>query len=133
MRFAVAIVGAMALVGGCQKSDYFVGEITEQKLVGTWAMAAIPDKVSRPPVPQAECKLTLKNDGSFEAYNFPLVVDFYPELKVKYVSERGRWELEKDSASGTRSHWKLNLSFDTSRVGIAWDLIGSSKDLRLLG
>ena len=133
MRFAVAIVGAMAIAGGCQKSDYFVGEVTEQKVLGTWAMAAIPNNVPRPPVPLAECQLTLKSDGNFEAHNFPLVVELSPKVEVKYVSERGTWKLSDNTVRGLRSRWKLNLSFGTSRFEVAWDLIGSSKVLRLFG
>ena len=123
----------MALAGGCQKSDYFVGEVAERKVLGTWAMAAFPNNVSRPPVPLAECQITLKSDGSFEAHNFPLVVELSPKVEVKYVSERGTWKLTDNSALGTRSRWKLNLNFGASRFGLAWDLIGSSKALRLFG
>ena len=130
---AASLLAPIVLTAGCQKSAYYVGDLKEHQLLGTWVMAAIPGNVPRPPVPQADCQLTLSIDGSFEARNFPLVVDPSPKAKVRYVTERGTWKLADNSALGTRSRWNLNLNFSTSRFDINWDVTGSSKALRLFG
>lgn len=128
-----SLLATIVLIAGCRKSSYYVRELKQQDIVGTWVMAARPGNVPDPPVPQADCQLTLSIDGSFEARNFPLIVDPSPKAEVRYVTERGTWKLVDSSALGTRSRWDLNLVFSTSHFDINWDVKGSSKALRLFG
>lgn len=130
---AVLLVATLTMIMGCQKSSYFVGDLTQDRMVGTWVMVAKSTNVPPPAVPHHDCQLAINLNGSFEARNFPLVIGFSPKSEVKYVSERGTWNLADNGAGGTRSRWKLNLTFGASRFETAWDVAGSSKSLRLFG
>lgn len=82
-------------------------------------------------MPIETCILTLHKDGTFDAVDVPLVMDFYPELKLKYTTEQGTWKLVDNEAKDTRSRWKLALSFNQTRFGIDWNIIKSANGFEL--
>jgi len=100
-------------------------------MIGTWFVNSTPANVPNPKIPSHDCTLVINADGSFQAQNFPLVIDFLPKLAVNWVTEHGIWNLTENRATNARSRWKLKLVFSSSHFETSLDLTGSPTALRL--
>ena len=125
-----ALLLVFLLVCGCKKGTYFTGDLAKDQLLGAWVVSSFPEG-GQPPTPIENCILTLRKDGTFEATNFPLVVDYYPSLKLKHTTEQGTWSLEDKGGSSVRFRWKLALVFNQSRFGIEFDITEGSSGFEL--
>ncbi len=57
-------------------------------------------------------ELIIKNNGSFEAKNFPNFIDAFSENKIKdYINAEGTWKIGKDFDD---EKWVLDLNFEQS-------------------
>lgn len=118
------------VVCGCQKGPFYTAELPRDQLFGTWVLSSCPDGVQSP-LPIESCTLTLAQNGTFEATNFPLVMDYYPGLKLKHTTEQGTWSLEDKGTKNSRPRWKLALTFNQSGFGLELDIADGASGFEL--
>lgn len=107
-----------------------MGDLAKDQLLGTWVLSSFPEG-GQPPTPAENCILTLRKDGTFEAVNFPLVMDYYPSLKLKHTTEQGTWRLGDKGGPNVRFRWKLALNFNQSRFEPELDITEGSSGVEL--
>jgi len=125
-----ALLLVLVLVCGCQEGTYYTLDLTKDQLLGTWVVSSFPEG-HQPPMPIENCTLTFRKDGTFEATNFPLVMDYYPSLKLKHTTEQGTWGLADKGSSKVRFRWKLALNFNQSRFEPELDITEGSSGFEL--
>lgn len=125
-----ALLLELLLVCGCQKGMCYTGYLTKDQLLGAWVVSSFPEG-GKPPTPIENCTLTFRKDGTFEATNFPLVMDYYPSLKLKHTTEQGTWRLEDKRGANVRFRWKLALNFNQSRFEPELDILEGSSGIEL--
>ena len=128
--YKAALLLVFFLLGGCQKRAYYTGDLTEDQVLGVWVVSSFPEG-GRPPTPIENCTLTFRKNGTFEATNFPLVMDYYPILKLKHTTEQGTWRLEDKGGPNVRFRWRLALNFNQSRFEPELDIADGSSGFEL--
>lgn len=101
-------------------------EPSSKDFIGTWEVDKFSyDLIRENGYDFKKVKLNIKNDGSFEAINFPDFIDvFSKNISKKYVNTKGNWKIEKDFKG---EKWVLQLDFEKSDLyedglSISYDL-----------
>ncbi len=124
------LLAVLLLVFGCREGTFYTADLAKDQLLGTWVLSSFPEN-HQPPKPLEDCTLTFRKDGTFEAANFPMVMDVLPILKVKYTTEHGSWSLDEVGGADVRFRWKINLIFNQSRIAPELDITKGSSGIEL--
>ncbi len=105
-------------------------DLTEEPLskdfIGSWEVDKFSyDLIRENGYDLKKVKLDIKNNGSFEAINFPDFIDVFSEnISKKNINTKGMWKIKKDF---NEEKWGLQLDFEKSDLykdglSISYDL-----------
>jgi len=93
--------------------------LTEKPLpkdfIGKWKIDKHSyDLISKEGYEYKDVELVIKNDGSFNAKNFPDFIDVFSKKATKeYLNAKGTWKIGKDFDD---EKWVLGLNFEKSKL-----------------